>query len=73
MTSSMDPTGSRVTRPLYEHVVAATLLHCLVVVTALVSRSMAPWAASLLLTSALALAAHAAHVRRDTALTRAPR
>ena len=70
MTSSpMDPAGPRLTSPLYGHVVAATLLHCLVIVTALASRSMAPWAAGLLLMSALALAAHAAHVRRTAAPT----
>ncbi len=74
MTSSpMDPIGPRLTTSLYGHVVAATLLHCLVIVTALASRSMALWAAGLLLMSALALAAHAAHVRRTATPTGAHR
>ena len=55
------------TRTLYGHLVAATLVQCLVVVAALALHSMAPWAAGVLLVSALALAGHAAHVRRDGA------
>jgi len=55
----------RLTRPLYGHLVAATMVTCLVVVIALAVRSMAPWAAVVLLVSALTLAAHAAHVRRS--------
>ena len=54
------------TRPLYGHLVAATVVDCLVIVTALAVRSMAPWAAAVLLASMLALAGHAAHVRRNS-------
>jgi hypothetical protein len=52
------------TRALYGHMVAATLVDCLLVIAALAVRSMAPWVAGVLMVSALALAAHAAHVRR---------
>jgi hypothetical protein len=53
------------TQLLYGHVVVTTLVHCVVVVAALALTSMAPWAAGALLASTLALAAHAAHVRRN--------
>ncbi len=52
---------------LYGHLVAATVLQCLVIVAALASRTIGLWAAMLLLVSALTLAAHAAHLRRGAA------
>ena len=42
------------------------MVDCLVIVTALAARSMAPWAAGVILASTLALAGHAAHVRRTS-------
>jgi hypothetical protein len=55
----------RLTRGLYGHLVAATLVQCLVVVAALAVDSMTPWPAGVLLLSTLGLAAHGAHVGRS--------
>ena len=52
------------TRPLYGHLVAATVLNCLVIIAALAADSVAPLVAIVLLASALGVAGHAAHVRR---------
>ena len=65
VTNSVASGQPPLTRPLYGHLVAATMVDCLVIVTALAARSMAPWAAGLILASTLALAGHAAHVRRN--------
>jgi hypothetical protein len=66
VTNSVAPGQPPLTRPLYGHLVAATLVDCLVIVTALAARSMAPWAAGVILASTLALAGHAAHVHRSS-------
>ena len=55
------------TRPLYGHLVAATVVDCLAIIAALAAGSVAPWAAIAFLASALGLAGHAAHVRRTGA------
>ena len=60
------------TRRLYGHVVSATVVHCLVILSALAARSIAPWTAAMLLSSVLALAGHAAHVRRSGQQVGAP-
>ncbi len=52
------------TRPLYGHLITATVLNCLVIIAALAADSVAPWVAIMLLASALGVAGHAAHVRR---------
>jgi hypothetical protein len=69
MTTSTSPTTPVVaplTGPLYRHVIATTLLQSLVVIGALAVDAMAPWAAATVLGAALALAAHAAHLRRSS-------
>ena len=71
MTPSTSPAtrvAAPMTQPLYRHVVATTLLQCLVVVGALAVDAMAPWAAALVLAAALGLAAHAAHLHRSSDL-----
>jgi hypothetical protein len=52
------------TRRLYAHLIAATVLNCLVIIAALAVDSVAPWVAIVLLASALGVAGHAAHVQR---------